>query len=58
MAPEAPAAVERVLLSGQVAEGPVVKAFERDLGSFFATPALAVNSCTSAISLALRLLDI
>jgi dTDP-4-amino-4,6-dideoxygalactose transaminase len=58
MAPEAPPAVERVLLSGQVAEGPVVKAFERDLGSFFATPALAVNSCTSAISLALRLLDI
>jgi dTDP-4-amino-4,6-dideoxygalactose transaminase len=58
MAPEAPAAVERVLLSGQVGEGPVAGAFERELGSFFGMPVLAVNSCTSAISLALRLLEI
>lgn len=49
-------ALERVLYSGHVTEGPVVAEFERAFGAYLGTPnALAVNSGTSALQLALRL---
>ncbi len=44
------------LLSGMVTEGEVTKAFEQRLGEYLGTPrALALNSCTHALQLALRL---
>ena len=49
-------ALERVLYSGHVTEGPRAAAFERGFGSWLGTPNVAaVNSGTSALQLALRL---
>lgn len=49
-------ALERVLYSGFVGQGPVVAKFERAFGAWLGTPnALAVNSGTSGLQLALRL---
>lgn len=53
MASTAKDAVARVLESGQVAQGPVVERFERDLHEFFGTEVATLNSCTSALSLAM-----
>jgi dTDP-4-amino-4,6-dideoxygalactose transaminase len=44
------------MLSGFIGEGPRVKQFEAELGAYFGNPhVLTLNSCTSAIQLALRL---
>jgi dTDP-4-amino-4,6-dideoxy-D-glucose/dTDP-4-amino-2,4-dideoxy-beta-L-xylose transaminase len=57
MSDEAPAEVARVLTSGFIGQGPRVEDFEAQLRSHFGTPYVAtVNSCTSALHLALRLL--
>lgn len=56
MSPDAPKAVIDVLLSGFIGEGERVKSFEKALCAEFNWPhVLAVNSCTSALQLALRL---
>lgn len=55
MAPDVVDSVGTVLASGHVAQGPVVAAFERDLEDHFGTPVVTVNSCTSALHLALHL---
>ncbi|HEX3150100.1 MAG TPA: DegT/DnrJ/EryC1/StrS family aminotransferase [Gemmataceae bacterium] len=58
MSDEAPAAVARVLTSGYIGQGPCVEEFESQLRSHLTVPhVLTVNSCTSALHLALRLLD-
>ncbi len=55
IAPEAAAAVERVLRSGWVTTGPECSAFEDDFAALLAVPhAVSVSSCTAAIELALR----
>lgn len=53
-------AVERVLLSGQLAQGPEVAAFEAEFSAELAAgqPCVAVNSGTSALHLALLALGI
>lgn len=57
MSKEAPARVAEVLRSGYVGQGPNVEAFEAALQQLLGTPEppLTVNSCTSAINLALHL---
>ncbi len=51
--------VARVLRSGQLAEGPQVKAFEQELETFFGlTDVVTVNSGTSALELAYELAGI
>lgn len=56
MAPTVPRALERVLFSGFVAQGPEVSRFEAALSTRFGTPhVLALNSGTAALQLALRL---
>jgi dTDP-4-amino-4,6-dideoxygalactose transaminase len=49
------AAVDRVLLSGMIAQGPEVAAFEREFAEHFVTgrPTVAVNSGTSGLHLGL-----
>lgn len=55
VAPDAPQLVGQTLLSGYIAQGPQVDAFEDILRTHFGTPHIAtVNSCTSAIHLALH----
>lgn len=57
MAPEAPSAVEKVLTSGFIGQGPVVEEFEQKLQAYLETPyALTLNSGTSALHLALHML--
>lgn len=58
MAPGVPQAVNRVLLSGYVGQGPKVEEFEEKLAEFLGTEVLTVNSGTSALSLALHLLGV
>jgi dTDP-4-amino-4,6-dideoxygalactose transaminase len=59
VAPEALAAVERVLSSGWLTTGPEVAAFERDFADYVGAPhAVAVASCTTAIELSLRALGL
>lgn len=60
MAEDAPAKVAEVLTSGYIGQGPQVEAFEDELRAFLQTPArpVTVNSCTSAITLALRLIGV
>lgn len=51
--------VAKTLMSGQVAQGPKVQEFEEGIAQFLNTPAkqvVSVNSCTSAIHLALDLI--
>lgn len=51
--------VVKVLRSGQLAEGPQVKAFEKEFGEMFGfTDVIALNSGTSALELAYELADI
>jgi dTDP-4-amino-4,6-dideoxygalactose transaminase len=55
IAPEAAAAVERVLRSGWVTTGPECAAFEDELASWLGVPhAVALSSCTAALELAFR----
>ena len=52
-------AVEKVLRSGWLAEGPNVKEFEKKIAEFVGTKyAVAVNSCTSALHLSLAAIGI
>lgn len=55
MAPEVEERVGEVLRSGYVTEGPKVKEFEKALSEFLGTPAITLNSATSALTLSLRL---
>jgi dTDP-4-amino-4,6-dideoxygalactose transaminase len=56
MAPDASSAVEQVLYSGYVGQGPQVEAFESALESYLNRPhILTLNSGTSALQLALHL---
>ncbi|HEY2960686.1 MAG TPA: DegT/DnrJ/EryC1/StrS aminotransferase family protein [Actinomycetota bacterium] len=57
--PAAREAAARVLASGWVTSGPEVEAFEREFAAWLgAGHAVAVSSCTAAIELALRGLDL
>jgi dTDP-4-amino-4,6-dideoxygalactose transaminase len=57
VAPESLETVGKTLSSGYLAQGPQVDAFEAQLGKHFANPRMVtVNSCTSAIHLALHLI--
>lgn len=57
VAGEAQEAVAKTLSSGYLAQGPQVDAFEKLLATHFGIPRMAtVNSCTSAIHLALHLI--
>lgn len=60
MAPDAPKAAAEVLSSGYIGQGEKVEEFERKLKAVLHSPVdiLTVNSCTSAIDLALRLIGI
>jgi dTDP-4-amino-4,6-dideoxygalactose transaminase len=52
-------AVARVLATGWVTQGPEVEAFEREFASYVGAPhACAVSSCTTALHLALLVLDV
>jgi dTDP-4-amino-4,6-dideoxygalactose transaminase len=52
-------AVERPLRSGWLTQGPEVAAFEREFAEFVGAPyACAVSNCTTALHLALRVLDV
>jgi dTDP-4-amino-4,6-dideoxygalactose transaminase len=56
MASDVASALEPVLHSGYIGQGPKVEEFEANLQSFFGNPYCnTVNSCTSAIHLALHL---
>ena len=55
MSPDAKHRVAEVLESGYVAQGPKVKEFEEELGKILGGPVLTVNSCTSALDLAMHL---
>ena len=60
MADTAPERVQEVLLSGYIGQGPQVEAFEAAFGQLVDTPfpPLALNSCTSALDLALHLIGV
>lgn len=56
MSQYASSGVCKVLRSGFITEGPVVKEFEEAVGRYIGNPnTVIVNSCTSAITMALRL---
>lgn len=56
MSPGASVAVAEVLASGMVGEGPKVELFQKELGILLDSPFVTcLNSCTSALVLALRL---
>ena len=51
--------LEEVLNSGYMAEGPKVKEFEKELAKFYGIDEImCTNSCTSAITIALRCIGI
>lgn len=60
MADDAAAAVQTVLASGYIGQGPKCAEFERQFGEFIGAPEppLLLNSCTSAIDLALHLIGV
>jgi dTDP-4-amino-4,6-dideoxy-D-glucose/dTDP-4-amino-2,4-dideoxy-beta-L-xylose transaminase len=60
MAPEAKALVAEVLDSGYIGQGPKCEAFEKAFAELVEAPhdVLMVNSCTSAIDLALHLIGV
>jgi dTDP-4-amino-4,6-dideoxygalactose transaminase len=60
MAPEAEKEVGKVLNSGFIGQGPKVDQFEKELASFFGTKKriISLNSCTTALDLAYRLIGI
>src|SRR3989338_2906290 len=51
--------VLEAIRSGWVAQGPMVKAFEKEVAQFIGVPhAIAANSCTSALQIALEVLGV
>ena len=59
MAPEAIDNIKQVFNSGMIAQGPVVEEYETQLKSFIGnTRLLSLNSATSGLTLALRLLNL
>lgn len=60
MAPEAAPAVAEVLASGYIGQGPKCEEFERAFGELIGAiqPPILLNSCTSAIDLALHLCEL
>src|SRR5258706_5816881 len=58
MADEVIPQVAEVLASGYIGKGPQVANFEHELSLFYGMPVLAVNSCTAAIELALKLIGV
>jgi len=59
MSKEARSAVGAVLESGYIGEGPQVAHFEKELAAYFDAPdVVALNSATSAIEMALRLIGV
>lgn len=58
MSPEAPEAVRKVLESGYIGQGPKVEEFEKALSTTFGEEVLTMNSCTSALDLALHLIGV
>lgn len=58
MAPDVAERIKPTLLSGMITEAERVKEFEARLGKFLGTPVLAMNSCTSALALALHLAEV
>ncbi|MGW2519702.1 DegT/DnrJ/EryC1/StrS family aminotransferase [Streptomyces sp. NPDC001617] len=59
ISPQARRAAQRVLASGWVTTGPETVAFEREFASYVgAAHAVAVSSCTAALELALRALEL
>lgn len=59
IAPEAIEAACKVLSSGWVTSGPEVQEFERDLATWIGAEfAVAVSSCTAALEISLRALDL
>jgi dTDP-4-amino-4,6-dideoxygalactose transaminase len=60
MSPDAPLRVADTLASGWIGQGPQVDEFERRFAAAVKAPSpvLALNSCTSAIDLALHLCDV
>jgi dTDP-4-amino-4,6-dideoxygalactose transaminase len=58
VAPDALDKIKPTLHSGLLTEGPRVKEFEAKLSDYIGAPILAMNSCTSAIELALHLCDV
>jgi perosamine synthetase len=59
MPPDVMAPLRETLFSGFIGEGPRVKDFEAQLGDYFGNKyVLTLNSCTSAIQLALRLANV
>lgn len=58
MSPSALPLVQEVMYSGNITEGEAVKQFESALKVEFGTPVLTINSCTSAIDMALHLVGV
>lgn len=58
MSEQASGAVDRVLQSGQIGQGPEVDAFEEDLLGLFGKKPLTVNACTSALHLAMHMVGV
>lgn len=58
MSEQASEAVAKVLESGMTGEGPVVQKFENKLQEYFGVHTIALNSCTSALILALRMSNV
>ncbi len=60
MSPDAKTAVARILDSGYIGQGQEVELFEQEFGAAVDAPypPLAVNSCTSALSLALKVIGV
>ncbi len=59
MSPSVPEATRQTLLSGFIGEGPQVQEFEQKLREYLGVDnILTVNSCTSALALALDLIDV
>lgn len=56
MSKEAPDAVSEVLRSGYIGQGPKVEQFEAELQKLFNPFVLTVNSCTSALQLAVHMI--
>lgn len=58
MADTVPEKTSKVLMSGQITQGPIVEQFEKELGEYLGNErVLTLNSATAGLTLALRLLN-